>query len=285
MRTLALVLGLGLLAACGREEAAAPRDGTVAARVGDAVLTEGELADALQLSVPGLDSLSARRQIVEQWVQRQLVVQEARAQGLDADPDVQRQLRDSESAVLQAAFLDRYFETDAALPTDAEIQGYYESNLDRLTLPEPYVRVQLIRTQTADAAAQAADALAQISGSPHADSLFALAAREYGMDPEGAIDLADSYLPVSRFRALDDRLGQLISDTGAGARPSALTSGQAHFAVAITDRIPTGQTPSVDALRAELSQRIAIRKRRDAEAQLIQRLRATAQARGQLEVR
>lgn len=279
----ALVLSASGLVACGGGDSApAAEDGTVAARVGDAVLTEGELSEALG-SFPVLDSASARRQIVEQWVRRELVVQEARRAGLDEDPDVQRELRESEAAVLEAAYLARFFASADAEPTEPEIESYYETNAERLRLTEPYVRVRLIHATNGARAQEAANALEQLQGTPLADSLFSLAAREYAADPEGAIALADVYLPESRLLALDSDLGQRVSTLPAGASPATVVSPEAAYAVAVVDRVQPGRTPSLGMVRSEIVERLAIRKRKGAEARHIARLRSEAEAAGRLD--
>ncbi|MEM6326908.1 MAG: peptidylprolyl isomerase [Bacteroidota bacterium] len=281
---LALLVGAAL-AGCGRGgDAEVPGEGLVIARVGEASLTEAQLREALGTATPGLDSAAARRQVVEQWVRRQLVVQEARRAGLDSDTEVVRQLRDSESAVLEAAYLERFFETNPAEPTEPEIEAYYEAAQSRLALREPYVRLRLIRVASADQAQAARGALAQIQGSPLADSLFALAAREYATDPDGAIDLADAFIPESRLLALDESLGARISAIGAGAAPVVVQGGDAAYAVAVVERVQAGQIPSLAMIRPEIAERLAIRGRKNAEARLIARLRSEAEARGRLEV-
>ena len=75
---LPVLAALALSGCRGENPSAFPADSPAVARVGEAVLTEAELRDALGSATPGLDSASARRQVVEQWVRRQLVVQEAR---------------------------------------------------------------------------------------------------------------------------------------------------------------------------------------------------------------
>lgn len=291
MRRPVLVLALATLASaslagCGGGDDATPsaEHSPVVARVGDATLTDAELRDALGNATPGLDSAAARRQVIEQWVRRQLVVQEAHRAGLDTEADVVRDLRDAESAVLEAAFLERYFQAEPAEPTEPEIEAYYEANRDRLALREPYVRLRLLKTPNADQATAAQSALRQIEGSPIADSLFALAAREYAPDPDGAIALADAYIPESRLLALDETLGQRISTLGAGADPIVVQGGDAFYAVAVVDRVQAGQTPSIAMVRPEIAERLAIRRRKEAEARLIARLRSEAEAGGRLEV-
>ena len=277
-----LLLAALALGACGSDREAPEASGAAVARVGEAVLTEADLQAALGDATQGLDSVAARGQVIEQWVRRELLVQAARREGLPDEPDVQRLLRDSEASALEAAYLDRFFESAEAAPTAAEITSYFEANRERLTLREPYVRVRLLRTAPRRAE-EAASALGQIQGSPLADSLFALAAREFTADPKGAIALADTYLPESRLTALNEALGQRIAQTGAGAAPFALAAPEAGYAVSVVERVQAGQAPSLGMVRPEIVERLAIRKRNAAAAQHIRRLRAEAEAAGRLD--
>ena len=283
-RVLPLALCALALAACRGGEGDAPTpDGPVVARVGDAALTEGDLQAALGDATQGLEGAAAREQVIEQWVRRELVVQAARREGLADEPDVRRLLRDNERATLEAAYLDRFFESADAEPTEAEIASYFETNRDRLVLREPYVRLRLLRTAPGRAE-EALAALVQVQGSPLADSLFTLAAREFSRDPEGAIALADSYLPESRLGGINEEVARRIAVTRAGSAPFAISAPEAGYAVAVVQRLFAGQEPSLDMVRPEIVERLAVRKRKTAAGRHLARLRAEAQAAGRLDI-
>ena len=93
------------------------------------------MADALGDVPASLDSVTAREQVVEQWVQRELLVQEARRQGLDQDPTVRRRLAEAERAALELAALDAYFDQAPADPSEAELKAYYDRHRDQLHSP------------------------------------------------------------------------------------------------------------------------------------------------------
>lgn len=279
----ALLLCAVGLAACGQQVAPTPESPYVA-RVGDAVFTEADLAEALDGLSLGVDSARAREQVVNQWVRRELLVQEARALNLDDEPRVQRRLLENERATLEAATLDRLFETNPADPTEDELAAYYEANQARLALREPYVRLRHIRTGVRDRAEGARAALDQAARSPHADSLFAIIAREYGDDPEGAIALAAEYTPESRLLALDEALGLRVIALQPG-RSALVEYPEGYHVVQVVDRVGTGEIPTLEMVAPELRERLAIQRRSDQEAQFIQSLRSQAQARNRLDIR
>ena len=277
-----LLLGLtAALAACGGEPAPT---GEAVARVGDAVLTEADLADAIGHTAAGLDSSTARAQVVEQWVQRELLVQEARRQGLADDPAVQRLLAESERATLEAAALDRFFERNPAEPDDALLRSYYDEHRDDLALREPYVRVRHLHLESAPRAAQAQRALEDAADAPQPDSLFTLVAREYADDPGGALALAGAYVPESQLGDLDPALGERVAALAPGGAVAVVPSGRGFHVVHVVDRVPTGTVPAFPLVQAELAERLAVQLRRDMEARFLTQLRSEARARGRLDL-
>ena len=104
---LAILLIAGYGVGCGGQGSAS--SGDFAARVGAEYLSEQDVAEALDVLPAGLDSLTARQQVIEQWVHSRLLAQEARRRGLTSQDDIRRQLAESERAVLAAALIDRCF--------------------------------------------------------------------------------------------------------------------------------------------------------------------------------
>lgn len=271
------------LAACGPDEAARDETGVVA-RVGDARLTEADLGDALGAVPAGLDSATARTQVVEQWVQRELLVQEARAQGLDEDPAVRRRLADSERAALEAAALESFFAANPTTPDDDEIRAYYDAHRDDLALREPYVRLRHLRVADRGRAGEAQTALRRALTSPYPDSLFTLVAREYGADAAGAVALSAEYVPEGRLEALDETLGEAVAALPAGGQVALVASGPVFHVVQVVDRVAAGTVPPLSLVRDELAERLAVQKRRELEARFLAQLRSQAQARGLLDL-
>lgn len=284
MRALALC-ALAALAACSDAPPPdAPGGGAVVARVGPATLTEGDLADALGDVPASLDSVTAREQVVEQWVQRELLVQEARRQGLDQTPRVRRRLAEAERAALELAALDAYFDQAPAEPTEDELKAYYDRHREALALREPYVRLRHLRLRDPSRAEDARASFQRAVGSAVPDSLFALVAEEYADDPEGAVAFASEYVSESQIGALDDVLAERVAALPAGAQIAVVPVGGVVHVVQVVDRVPEGTVPPFRLVRDELAERVGVQQRRDAEARLLQQLRAEARSRGDLEM-
>ncbi len=283
IRLFTLALALPLLAGCGNPGTSSSEE--FAARVGTEYLSEDDVAEALNVLPVGLDSVTAREQVVEQWVHSRLLAQEARRQGLTSREDIQRQLAENERAVLAAAIIDKFFEANAEEPSEQEIRAYYEANLARLTLREPYVQIRLLSTDEASRAAQGRVAMMRSKDSPFADSLWILTATEFANDVEGALALSSTYLPESRLRGLDESIGQQGRILETGEISSVFESGGHQHVLQIVHRIPSGLTPELPWIREELRQRLAIEKRTTMLAQQIQQLQNEAEADGRLEIR
>jgi len=114
------------------------------------------------------------------------------------------------------------------------------------------------------------------------DSLFALAAREYAADPAAAVAFAAEFVPEGRLRAADDAFGSRVAGLPAAAQVAAVSSGGVVHVVQVVDRVATGTVPPFRLVRDELAERLGVQFRRDAEARLLQRLRAEARADGRL---
>lgn len=270
------------LAGCGGDE---PARDDFAARVGDEQLTNAEVTEALAVLPRSLDSLTARQQVIEQWVRSRLLAQEARSQGLVEDPEVRRQLAENERAVLAAALIDRFFEANPAEPTDEELRAYYDANRDRLTLREPYVRVRHLVLDDEARARAAHAALTRAAAVPFADSLWTLTAREYAEDPDGALAFAGAYLPESRLSGLDADLGAAVSVLAPGSVAPIVPSNGLFHVVQLVDRKAAGVSPSLALIEDELRQRLAIEDRNRMLARQVQQLQNEALADGRLEIR
>ena len=278
-----MLLALALVA-CGSDDAPQPQ-ADHAAQVGDEVLTEAEVGEALAVLPAGLDSTTARRQVIEQWVKSRLLAQEARRQGLLEEDDVRRQLEDNERAVLAAALIDRFFEANPVEPTGEEIEAYFEANRAQLVLREPYVRLRLLSLDDRQQATAARASLVRANTSSFPDSLWALTAEEYAADPAGTLAFASAYLPQSRLVGLDAAIAEQIRLLNPGEVGPVVESNRRFHVVQLVDRIASGTMPELMWVREELRQRLAIEQRNDMLIRQVEQLQNEAQAEGRLIVR
>lgn len=278
-----LALALGLTAGC---EQAAPEPRTYVARIGDARLTEADLTAALAAVPAGVDSVTARQQVIEQWVTAELMASEAEARGLRDRPDVQRQLVENERAVLAAALLADLYEEDTAALSRAEMETYFERNRERLRLREPYVRVRFVQTATRDSAGTARTAMQRAMLSADQDSLWEATARAFAADTTTSLALGRSYVPESRLLTADEAsVWQALPQLDPGQISSVIEAGDAFYVLQLVDRAEAGTEPELAWIEDEISRQVTIQARKQMVARHVQRLRSEAEARNELEIR
>jgi peptidyl-prolyl cis-trans isomerase C len=147
----------------------------VVARVDGHDIYTSDVADALQQLPPEYMNMppeSLFRAVVEQLIDRQLVVKRARDQNLMNDLSVQKTMKQLESRVLEQAYLHRTVE---AKVTDEAVHRRYERDKSTLTR-EKQVRARHILVKTRD---EAMDVLREISRGKD----FAELAREKSIGP------------------------------------------------------------------------------------------------------
>jgi parvulin-like peptidyl-prolyl isomerase len=128
----ALAASLALVAGCQRE-ATAPDDADVVAKVGESVIRVSDVEQELRMRagraapIPGLDTL------LDDLVERRLIVDKALADGMADDPELRR----SWESLLIGAYKERYLREQLRTIEvgDAEVAAQYQADADRYRRP------------------------------------------------------------------------------------------------------------------------------------------------------
>ena len=130
--TLLACLAVLLLAGCGSESKDKPASQTAAKVNGDEVTVHqinGELQRVTQGRLPqAADAETANKRILEALIDQTLLVQQAKENKLDRDPQVLQALESSRRQILAQAYIDR--QAAATPPTQDEIKKFYADNPD-----------------------------------------------------------------------------------------------------------------------------------------------------------
>lgn len=128
--------------ACGKKEKPAPGagatgDATEVARIGRKVITGAEV-DELMASLPqqvqgDFAGARGRVRLLDQMVNREVMVQAARDQGLHRDPAIAKQLREFEANVLTQAYQNKLV-ADQPQPTEDDLRKYYDAHPEEFTI-------------------------------------------------------------------------------------------------------------------------------------------------------
>ena len=266
-----------LLVGCQTEEA--PTD--YVARVHDRYLTQDELDASLQ-NLAGLDTIEARRQIIEQWVTRTLLLQEALALNLESTPAVRKRLEEQKRAVLVTALTNRIYDAAEVDPSPEDVRDYFASHRDQLRLREPYVRVRYLVTDRRADAQRIREELVEGAS----DSLWVVRARATALNPTRALELAQRYLPASRLFTRLPRMRAALTDLQEGETAPIITQNDSlHHVLHVVERVPEGTPPELEWVEPEIRRRLVVRARKQMYAREVQRLRNEAKARNALDIR
>jgi EpsD family peptidyl-prolyl cis-trans isomerase len=139
-QALTIALAAALLASCGKDDGRIPT--RVAARVNAEEITVHQLSsEQARLRGPnGTQSGIPAAQILDQLVDRTLLVQRAVVRELDRDPGVQQAIESSRKQILAQAYLDS-ITARAAHPFPAEVAGFYALH------PELFAERKIYRLQ------------------------------------------------------------------------------------------------------------------------------------------
>ena len=166
-------LAVAMLAACGQKKDIAPADtagSEVIAKVNGDELTASQLSIALQKQRGMRPDAGdgAARQVLDQLIDEQIVVQKAIAAKLDQDPKVVAQIESARRDILARRFLEAAAET-ASKPSDDAVQKFYDSRAALFaqrkvyTLQRTDIQVPDDRRTEVDAHVQSLKTLAELT--------------------------------------------------------------------------------------------------------------------------
>lgn len=139
-------LVLGLSAGCSDKGQTSAEKAL--ARVGNIYLYPSDLASMIPQGMLAEDSASFVAAYLDQWVRRQLLLEQAEF-NLDTDrPDFRHLIADYRASLLIHAYQEQLLaeKTDTAI-TQKEIAAYYQQNLSQFILTTPIVKALYIRMQ------------------------------------------------------------------------------------------------------------------------------------------
>lgn len=155
----ALIIAL-LLTGCGDKEEKTTTQ--VAAQVNGEEITVHQINFAMQRmsNVAPEQVKEASVQVLKGLVDKQLLVQQALEDKLDRDPKVAQTMEEGRRQILANAYIER-LTANAAKPTDAEIQDYYDKNpalfsqrriykLQELVIRPPSEKVEALKARLSD---------------------------------------------------------------------------------------------------------------------------------------
>ncbi len=229
----------------------------VLARVGNNYLTIQQATADIPDFVLAEDSVNALYRYREDWIRQQLLLHEAERLDLSQKKEIQDKLQKARQEVLREALRDYVIQTcegDLEV-TDNEARSYYQANKDKFELNEDFVQFRHLKARTIrDARAARQDLL---DGVPWPE-----VAREYGINPEVAINESKQYWPISMAVQGIDIMHRYLTIIGQNEiSPIRRINGEYHF-VQLIDKRSEGEQPDLNWLIEQIKEWMTLDKRR-----------------------
>jgi peptidyl-prolyl cis-trans isomerase C len=132
-----ILTALSLALAIGTASYAAEK---VVAEVDGRKITEGDIKEFIQNLPPQFDAVknepSFKKRVRELLVNEELLYQEALKEGLDKDPEVQKEIERAKRRIMVQALLRKKIKLPEVKVTEKEIKDYYEKNKKLFTGPD-----------------------------------------------------------------------------------------------------------------------------------------------------
>lgn len=208
---LGLVIGLGVVAACSKSDQPAVQGGgttgddVVVAEVGDRKIRQSEL-DRIIESLPThqrgeFGGVRGRQRLVDQLINRELMLKAAEERKLDQDPEVRRQIDEFRTTALVNAYQRQLIET-MPKPSEAQIRAYFDSHPQEFVIPAR-INASWIKCRTKADAERARKRI--VDGGEH----FGTVAQEVSVDTESRKDggLLGYFNPTGYVRGIGSERG------------------------------------------------------------------------------
>ena len=276
LKSFLLLSVLFTLAACsGKQE----ENAVILAQVGEKVLTSEEVMQNLPEHVFISDSVGSVIKYRDDWVRRQVILQEADRLNFMNRSSVKNQLaRMQEEFVLQMVqdFIIGEFEEDLRV-TEEEARNYYQQNKDKFVLDERYVQYRhLIARSRTDAERARANLL---QGHQWPD-----VANQYSLFPELKIRESERYWPISVAGGDISMLNRYLQVIGPSEISPIYHSGNQYHFVQLMDEKPKGEHPDLDWLINQIKDWLVLEKRKRAFNTYVKNLYLQGQANNEIKI-
>ena len=109
--------------------------GKILAKVNGKAITENDLQEVMKTLPPNYKTLESnpqfRKQILENMIKEELLYQQALKEGIDKDPEVQKEIEMMKKRIIVQALLRRHVKPEDVKVSDSEAKAFYEKNKER----------------------------------------------------------------------------------------------------------------------------------------------------------
>lgn len=252
-KTTAIMLILFGLISCSKRA----EKKNVIAMVGDESLSLDELMDEIPPQVRGNISKVEIREFVMNWINRQVLYQEALQRKLDEREDVERAFDRLKKELLVSRLTDETLDTEVGV-TDEEIAEYYESNKDAFTLEHSVVHAHHILLPE-DQLTLAREVQRRLRNGEDAEIIY----NEVTLDSMNAWDWDWGYFSENEVDNLIPDLANQIFRLKPGQVTPPIKSEYGYHVLKIIDKQEKGELQPLDQVKDEIRLKLETKKKND----------------------
>lgn len=241
--------------------------GTVVARVGDKALTLEEIAVLTSSREDRPVSAEAKRELVHQWIDTEVLYRQALREKLHKDKRIARAIQQMEKELLAAELMERRVGSQMAI-ADKEIENYYADHRDEFVLTKSLVRARHILLDTEEKAKQIRNRLRRgesfeaLVNEASLDTANLTTGGDLGTFSED--DVVPEIATVAFTLEIDEISEPIRTDWG-------------YHIIQVTDVKPEGSTMAFEEVREEIANKIFATKQRLAFDRLMKELKENEQ--------
>ncbi len=265
-----------LFTACKKDQGNKP---IILAEVGSKTLTMNDAKAQIPSNVFESDSNSAYLKYRDEWIRRQVILQEAERLNFTSRKGVQEKLqRVREEYILQAVqdYIITEFEDNLEV-SEQEARNYYQQNKDKFTLDERYVRYRHLIAESNQQAQNAKRDL--MRGIP-----WETVAQEYSKYPDLKIRESERFWPISISGGDISMLNRYLRIIGPSEISPTYRSGNEYHFVQLMDERPKGDHPDLDWLIVQIKEWLTLEKRKRAFNTYVKNLYLQGQANNEIKI-
>ena len=235
------------------------------ARVEETVLTTADLESLLPAELGVALGPAEKAQFVEEWVEEELLYQEALGRKLDQNPRTQQLLDKARKDLLVAALLNAEFEGQDTQVSEASIQQYYAENQEEFRRTKPEIRALHILLATESDANAKRQALRN-------GASFEELARLHSLDQETKVRGGD----LGYFSSDDNpTLWEACRGLPFNTLSSPIQTQYGYDLIQVLDRQEAGTIKELDQVRAQIVDSLVRQDYKQRLAELIGRLKSS----------
>lgn len=276
MKRLFFFIALGFFSySCSQKDAA---EGIVFAKVGAEILT----IEYAKTQIPDLvfqsDSVKALSDFREEWINKQLILQEIDRLNLSDLPEIQAKVKRAQNDALLAGFQESVSSasSDIGVSTE-EARNYYQANKEQFLLNQRYIRFRhLIASNQSDAQNAKRDLMRGIAWNDVANS--------YSVNPLNQIRNSERFWPASSALAEYEVLNRYLGLIGVSEISIIENIGGRYHFVQLMEQRSEGEHPELEWLIEQIRQWLILEKKRIAYNTYVKNLYLTAQANNEIQM-